>query len=193
MKNILPLFALLVFLWSCETATDNAEAQGDEATVENATGDQASADKTADEEPEPKPKFELPDRDATGNFGAAVSAEGATDVGQLSTEMGEEDSVQIKLTGVVKAVCQARGCWMTLPLDGEKELMVKFKDYGFFVPRNSANKKATIEGWAYKEVVSVDELRHYAEDEGLPTEEIEKITEPKERLTFMADGVIIEE
>ncbi len=111
----------------------------------------------------------------------------------MPSQIGEQDSIRIKLQGVVKSACQAKGCWMTLPLDGEDELMVKFKDYAFFVPKNSAGKNAVIDGWAYRELVSVDELRHYAEDEGLAEEEINKITEPEERLTFMADGVIIEE
>jgi len=37
----------------------------------------------------------------------------------------------------------------------------------------------------------VDELRHYAEDEGNSAEEMTKIREPEEELKFMADGLII--
>ena len=49
-----------------------------------------------------------------------------------------------------------------------------------------------VDGWAYREMVSVDELKHFAEDAGEPAEEIAKITKPEERITFMADGVLIE-
>jgi hypothetical protein len=34
-------------------------------------------------------------------------------------------------------------------------------------------------------------LRHYAQDAGKSKEEIDKITEPKHMLTFLADGVLI--
>jgi hypothetical protein len=37
----------------------------------------------------------------------------------------------------------------------------------------------------------VDDLKHFAEDEGKTPEEIAKITEPKEELKFLASGVKI--
>jgi len=46
-------------------------------------------------------------------------------------------------------------------------------------------------GKAYKEETSVDELRHYAEDEGKSAEEVAAITESIIELKFMADGVIL--
>ena len=48
-----------------------------------------------------------------------------------------------------------------------------------------------MEGKAYREVTSVDELKHYAEDEGKTPEEIAAIVEPVEELKFMASGVIL--
>ena len=48
-----------------------------------------------------------------------------------------------------------------------------------------------MDGFAFKEVTPVDELRHYAEDEGMSKEEIAAITEPKEELKFMASGVLL--
>ena len=80
-----------------------------------------------------------------------------------------------------------------IPTEGptDQSVFVKFKDYGFFMPLDLAGSEVIVQGKAYKEVTSVDELRHYAEDEGLSAEEIAKITEPEEELKFMADGVII--
>jgi len=49
-----------------------------------------------------------------------------------------------------------------------------------------------MEGKAYKEETSVEELKHYAEDEGLSQEEIDAITEPVYELKFMASGVILQ-
>ena len=74
---------------------------------------------------------------------------------------------------------------------GEQDMTVKFKDYGFFVPKNSANHDATMRGWAYAETVSVAEQVEHAKDAEASEEEIAQISEPKLNLTFMADGVVI--
>jgi len=101
--------------------------------------------------------------------------------------------VRTKFTAKVESVCQVKGCWMNLvPSEaGNDEIFVKFKDYAFFMPLDISGKNVIVEGVAYKEVTPVDELKHYAEDEGLPQEEIDKIVEPKEEIKFMADGVIV--
>jgi hypothetical protein len=72
-------------------------------------------------------------------------------------------------------------------------MRVKFKDYGFFVPKDCAGKTAIMEGRAFFRTVSVDELKHYAEDAGKSKEEIEKIKEPQKALAFEAEGVILKD
>jgi len=77
---------------------------------------------------------------------------------------------------------------------GEGESMhVSFRDYGFFVPKNIDGKDAVIDGTLYMETTSVEDLKHFAEDEGLSEDEIAMITEPETRLTFVADGVIVKD
>ena len=99
----------------------------------------------------------------------------------------------VKVEGKVEAVCQSKGCWMNIVSDdpSQKPMMVKFKDYGFFMPKDIAGQRVILKGMAYLEETSVDELRHYAEDAGKSAEEIASITEPKVELKFMADGVIL--
>jgi hypothetical protein len=80
---------------------------------------------------------------------------------------------------------------MNVDLGEGKQMMVRFKDYGFFVPKDADGKIAVMDGVAFREVLSVDMLRHYAEDAGKSKEEIEKITEPETRLSFEASGVLI--
>ena len=111
---------------------------------------------------------------------------------EMLTKFTDADSIPAKVVGEVSAVCQAKGCWMTIASEsGGEEMMVKFKDYGFFVPKDIAGRKVVMEGYAFREVTPVDELRHYAEDEGKSKEEIEAITEPKEELKFLASGVLL--
>ena len=73
-------------------------------------------------------------------------------------------------------------------------MMVRFKDYGFFVPTDGVEDLRTVmHGTAKMDTISVDMLRHYAEDAGDSEEEIMRITEPRYVLEFIADGVIIEQ
>ncbi len=129
------------------------------------------------------------------SFGTEISDE---DV-MTNTEMTEKyknlkpgDTVNVKFASTVKDVCQKKGCWMNLEM-GDAETMVRFKDYGFFMPKDIAGQEVIVSGKAYVEEMSVEDQRHYAEDGGKSAEEIAAITEPKRTLAFEADGVLIPE
>ncbi|NRR91812.1 DUF4920 domain-containing protein [Winogradskyella undariae] len=100
------------------------------------------------------------------------------------------DTVNSKVKGKIIEVCSKKGCWMTLDMDGENQVMVKFKDYGFFMPLN-AEGDVVINGKAFVSETSVEELRHYAEDAGKTEDEIAAITDPKFEYGFEADGVLL--
>lgn len=102
------------------------------------------------------------------------------------------DSVNIAFEARVNGVCQAKGCWMTLQLGEEKEVLVKFKDYGFFVPTDLDSGPVIVKGTAFVEGLSVEEQRHYAQDAGKTPSEVANITQPKRTLRFEATGVLIE-
>ena len=99
------------------------------------------------------------------------------------------DTVTTTLQGQINEVCQAKGCWMTIATGTESEMMVKFKDYAFFMPKDISGRQVIMNGKAYYQETSVDELRHYAEDAGKSADEIAMITKPKRELRFLADGV----
>ncbi len=101
------------------------------------------------------------------------------------------DSLELSFKTRVNQVCKAKGCWMTLELPGEEEVMVRFKDYGFFVPRDIEQKEVLIQGKAYIREVSVEEQQHYAQDSGKTAAQIAAIDQPKRTLSFEAIGVLI--
>ena len=102
------------------------------------------------------------------------------------------DTISLKFASSIEEVCSKKGCWMKLPAGETKEtIMVRFKDYGFFMPLDSNGKEVIVEGKAFVKEVSVDELKHYAEDAGKSAEEIAKITAPKMELAFEANGVLM--
>jgi len=128
------------------------------------------------------------------HFGKKINSAEALPITQMLALMTEEKKVETpaKVAGTIESVCKKKGCWMTLKKDDGSTMRVTFKDYGFFVPLDCDGKKAIVEGIAKVDTVSVDMLRHYAEDEGLSKEEVEKITEPEIDVSFIADGVIIQ-
>lgn len=101
------------------------------------------------------------------------------------------DTIKVQFKSVIKEVCKKKGCWMSMELADSNESFVRFKDYGFFVPLNADKQDAIVNGIAYIDVVSVDELRHYAKDAKKSQEEINKITKPKITYAFQATGVLI--
>ena len=130
------------------------------------------------------------------SFGKEIIADdaiAATSMAQHYKTMRIGDSINSKMTGKVNEVCQSKGCWMKVDLEDGNHVMVKFKDYEFFVPKDIAGKEVIINGKAFVNEVPVDEQRHYAEDAGKSEEEIAAITEPKRTFSFEADGVLLKQ
>ena len=97
----------------------------------------------------------------------------------------------IKIEGEILSSCPMKGCWMKIKSE-EDTILVRFKDYGFFVPKDGiAGDQTIINGKLSIDTLSVALLRHYAEDAGKSLEEINKITESEVSMTFLADGVLI--
>lgn len=124
-------------------------------------------------------------------FGDKVKPAGAIEGQSFLKQIEGKDSMNVKLKATILEVCQKKGCWMNVDLGAGKTMMVRFKDYGFFVPKDANGRTAIMDGKAFREIITVDMLRHYAEDAGKSKEEIEKITADEERLSFEASGVLI--
>ena len=102
----------------------------------------------------------LASNSAVSSFGAKIDDQGSIVFDEAIEKIKDADSMAMKITANVTEVCQAKGCWMNVVGDKTKDkaFFVKFKDYGFFMPKDCAGKKVILDGIAYKEVTSVDEL-----------------------------------
>ncbi len=157
------VFAAILFVAACNTKTTEQVATTEgQASTEN---------------------------EAVASFGADISVDGAVDI-KTAINNFSGDSAMVKVSGNIVEVCQAKGCWLTLET-GAEPVRVTFKDYGFFVPKDSDGSLAVMDGILKKEEVSVETLRHYAQDAGKSQEEIDAITEPELKFTFEASGVVI--
>ena len=97
-----------------------------------------------------------------------------------------------KLEGQILSTCPMKGCWMKMSVERDT-ILVRFKDYGFFVPKSGAEgKSAIINGKLSVDTLSVAQLRHYAEDAGKSKYEVLKIVKPEITISFLADGVVID-
>jgi hypothetical protein len=112
-------------------------------------------------------------------------------IASLEKTMNGKNNLETIAEGKIQSVCQKKGCWMRLDKGNGENMMVTFKDYWFFMPKDCAGKIAIMKGIAYYDTISVDMLKHYAEDAGKPQAEIDKISEPEIAVSFEASGVIL--
>lgn len=118
-----------------------------------------------------------------------------TELGKLYDNMKDGDVIEnVQFKSTIESVCKKKGCWMKVDLGkGEEQLFVRFKDYGFFMPLEGEKSDVIVHGKAFVSEISVEKLRHYAEDAGQSKEEIAKITKPQLQFNFEADGVFVKE
>ena len=94
------------------------------------------------------------------------------------------------IEGVVTEVCQKKGCFMKVKTKGsDTDRFVRFKDYGFFVPKDIVGKKIRMNAVTVSKKLSVEEQKHLLSDAKAPQEKIEKVAAPLERVEWLASGV----
>ena len=103
-----------------------------------------------------------------------------------------QDNFEItNISGQIIDVCPKKGCWMNVKVNTDT-VFVKFKDYGFFVPKiGIEGKQILMSGKIFRDTISVERLRHYAEDAKKSKEEIELITVPEYKINMIANAVAI--
>lgn len=124
--------------------------------------------------------------DAKGTVAAAKAAP-QRPVGLLA-----EASGLCTTSGIIDDVCSVKGCWMRLRDDAGNQVLVRFADYGFFVPRNARGRSAVVYGNADVQELSVEARRHLAEDAGKSPAEVAAIRTPKSEVTIVAHAVWIQ-
>ena len=125
-------------------------------------------------------------------YGKKVDKKGAISVKQLEKALEGNDTFNGKIEGEVVQVCTKKGCFLTLKREGDKKpIMVRFTDYGYFVPQDIIGKRVVLEGKAKVKETTVEWQKHYAEDMGKSKEEIAKIDKPSKDISLVADGVLV--
>ena len=128
---------------------------------------------------------------AAKHFGEPFTDAKAVVLKDVIADVDKYSGKAVKVEGKVEGVCQERGCWLVVR-DGKSEMRVTFKDYSFFVPKDSAGKRVTLEGLVVKKTISEDHAKHYAEESGGKVDP-STIKGPQDVITMVATGVSIQD
>lgn len=101
-------------------------------------------------------------------FGAALAASGAlVPLSDIAADPEAFAGKRVRTTGVVRASCLKRGCWMEVRPETERDgasITVRFKDYAFFVPLDSRGAHVAVDGRVVVRTLSRLEVEHLEEE-----------------------------
>jgi hypothetical protein len=182
----LPPYLLLLGLLSCQRAvgprgdtgpatSSAAEALRPEAA---ATGPALPHAAASSEAPGPVAAQPTVPGAVTGSadgaelFGAAFANAPEHPLSALLKDPQKYSGQFITVSGSVQRVCQRKGCWMELTttpkapaaLPAGPACRVKFKDYGFFVPKDAAGARATLQGELVVQRVTASRVKHLEQE-----------------------------
>jgi hypothetical protein len=131
------------------------------------------------------------DPDGVVRRGEKLSSAQPMTVDELLANVSTLNGKTVKVTGRVEKVCKHKGCWFVVAgSKPEAQISVTAKGYGFFMPRDSVGKVATLEGPLTVKTLSAEEAQHYEDDyahaSGQPAK---KVTAPKTEVGIEAFAV----
>lgn len=186
MKKLLLLPILILFLACNQNANKDKNEDTKSETTENHSDSEQEKNSEEDNE---MAEISVKDTKSFGKKFEVKSPMNSEDMMAKFNDLKVGDSINVQFQSKVEEVCTKKGCWMKMDLDEDLQAMVRFKDYGFFVPKDIPGNEVVLNGKAFKEEMSVEDQKHYAEDSGKSEEEIAAITEPKVTYSFLAEGV----
>jgi len=102
-------------------------------------------------------------------FGAPISAGPELALADLLANPERFRDQPVTVQGRVRSACTRRGCWMELAQSSDPKLpgcRVTFKDYGFFVPTDSAGAQAKVQGTLGVNTLPAERVAHLESEGG---------------------------
>jgi hypothetical protein len=153
-----PRFTLSVLLLSL-AACESGQAPAPDAPANPVSANPSAV--TPAEAPADAPAAGRPAPGTVQRFGAAISPGGReAALGELLQRPDTFKSADVTTTGTVRRACSRKGCWMELAQGEGPGCRVTFKDYGFFVPTDSAGSQARVQGRLETQNVPAPRVRH---------------------------------
>jgi hypothetical protein len=114
---------------------------------------------------EPQPSAEPVS--AAKRYGQPIAPGPATQLASLMKAPESFKDRAVIVEGAVRQACTRKGCWMEVAESMDKTrpgCRVTFKDYGFFVPTDSAGAKARVQGNVVVQTVEAKWVEHMEEE-----------------------------
>jgi hypothetical protein len=151
----LPLHAALAcFVLACESGKPPATSPAPLAAAP------PKAEAVVAPAPQPAAAADKPAAGGVQRFGAAISPGREATLAELLKQPGSFKDADVITTGTVRRACSRKGCWMELAQGEEPGCRVTFKDYGFFVPTDSAGAQARVQGRLETQEIAPGRVRH---------------------------------
>jgi hypothetical protein len=148
----------LLFALGCESGKPPATSP---APVASAPSKPAAAEAPA--APPASPPAAAAAKAAPGEvqrFGASINPGREAPLAELLKSPASFKDADVITTGTVRRACSRKGCWMELAQGDDPGCRVTFKDYGFFVPTDSAGAKARVQGRLETQEIPPGRVRH---------------------------------
>lgn len=107
---------------------------------------------------------------AAGHFGAPFSIEKEQPLSAAIASFAP-DADPVLVSGEVKSVCKAKGCWMVIE-QGEMQARVLMKDHSFAVPMDGEGSAARVQGVLSEKTLSEAQVKHIEKDAGRDPEAV---------------------
>jgi hypothetical protein len=104
---------------------------------------------------------------SAGRFGAPIGAGESVKLASLLHEPEKYADKSLIIEAEVRRACSRKGCWMEIAESSDQAAAgcrVTFKDYGFFVPLDSAGAHARVQGSITVETVAANYVKHLEEE-----------------------------
>jgi len=147
MRTARLLLCPIVLCAACESGTPLPASPAPAAPAPAAAAEKPAAAAPAAPAPAaPAPALgAAPAPAGTANYGAAFEPGPTVALTALLANPKAYADQAVTTEGHVQRACSRKGCWMEIGT-GEDACRVTFKDYGFFVPTDSAGAEARIQG-----------------------------------------------
>jgi hypothetical protein len=102
-------------------------------------------------------------------YGEALPAGPGDDLGRVLADPSAYADLDITVEGVVRQVCQRRGCWLELATSSDEAApgcRVTSRGHAFFVPTDSAGSRARVRGRAEVEIIPAAQVAHMEAEGG---------------------------
>lgn len=100
-------------------------------------------------------------------YGAPIAGAPKEALGAILKEPDRFAGKTVLVEGHVRKACSRKGCWMELAESSDAQApscRVTFKDYGFFVPTDSAGSEARVEGTIEVATVKARHVEHLEQE-----------------------------